>query len=90
MALKWALFAEKYHLQHLAATCERFIMLHFMDMAGSPELEQVCSEARSLLAYSASLNKLCSLCSTRSPAVAWSAYHMEQVCSTNSTSAACS
>ena len=45
MALKWALYAEKYGLQHLAATCERFIMLHFMDMAGSPELEQVCLEA---------------------------------------------
>ena len=44
MALKWALYAEKYGLQHLAATCERFIMLHFMDMAGSPELEQVCLE----------------------------------------------
>jgi hypothetical protein len=45
MAPKWALFAEKYGLQHLAATCERFIMLHFVHVANSPELEQVCLKA---------------------------------------------
>ena len=41
MALRWALFAEKYSLPHLAATCERFIMLHFNDVALSPEIAQV-------------------------------------------------
>ena len=41
MALRWALFAEKYCLPHLAATCERFIMLHFNDVAPSPEIAQV-------------------------------------------------
>jgi hypothetical protein len=90
MALKWAQYAEKYGLQHLAATCERFIMLHFMDMAGSPELEQVCLKAYPLLAYSVSLSKLCSLGSTGSPAVLSGSYYMDQDCSTDSTSAACS
>ena len=41
MALRWALFAEKYSLPSLAATCERFIMLHFNDLALCPELAQV-------------------------------------------------
>ena len=41
MALRWALFAEKYSLPHLAVTCERFIMLHFNDVAPSPEIAQV-------------------------------------------------
>jgi len=39
--LRWALFAEKHCLPELAATCERFIMLHFTDMSGNPELQQV-------------------------------------------------
>ena len=40
-ALSWALFAEKYSLPKLAATCERFVMLHFAELSSSPELAQV-------------------------------------------------
>ena len=47
MALRWALFAEKYCLPRLGATCERFIMLHFADMSNSPELTQVQSQSAS-------------------------------------------
>ena len=47
MALRWALFAEKYSLPQLAATCERFIMLHFNDVAPSPEIAQVLTLSNS-------------------------------------------
>lgn len=40
-ALRWALFAEKFCLPRLAATCECFIMLHYADMSSSTELVQV-------------------------------------------------
>jgi hypothetical protein len=45
--LKWTLFAEQHNLPSLRRICERYIMLHYQEVANDPLLQQVQLDLRS-------------------------------------------